>query len=464
MKNFFTSKKFMLFLLVMCAFVNAINSSIVANALPVMAKNLGISSKDINWIITIFLIVTSSTILIFGRLGDMFGNMFVLQCGLCVFTVGSVLCGISGSFKFLLVSRIIQAVGTGAVMANNHGIITKLFPASERGQALGLNAAFVALGNITGPSLGGLILSFASWHYLFFILALLAMLLFISQHILIPLDRHSTSEKVDYVGAALFMFTISVFFLALQEHIYFLLFVSLCSFVLFLLREIYCEYSVLDLSLFKNGLFDINLLCACASYISIQIYNIIIPFYFQDVLLYSAGQSGLYMSLYPVILVCAAPLFGTVSDKIGAEKITISGMLLLGVGQFLISEIKPDTNIGIVLCFIAIVALGNGMFQSPNNSLVMSSVPKDKVGVGGSMNALVRNIGQNIGVVMGSVLLYSGMSRKAGHVVVNYEIGHPEIFISGMSYVFKITSVIIFCGMVLSLCRIKWCSKNRGAK
>lgn len=453
MKKFFTKQNFMLFLLVLCAFVNALNNSIVANALPIMSKELGVSSKDVNWIVTIFLIITSSTILVFGRLGDLFGNMFVLQSGLLVFSVGSLFCGIAGSFEWLLVARVIQAIGTGAVMANNHGIITKLFPVSERGRALGLNAAFVALGNIAGPSVGGLILSIANWHWLFYILAGVSIILYVLQHILIPDDKHKTTEKIDYLGSGLFIITISLLFYSLQQRILWIFALSIAAFGLFIFREIKCKYRVLDLSLFKNGLFDINLGCACVSYISIQIYNIIIPFYFQDVMLLTAGKSGIYMSLYPVILVCTAPLFGSLSDKIGAQKTTIAGLLLLGIGQFLLSLIKPDYSITTVLIFISIIAFGNGMFQSPNNSLIMSSVPKEKVGIGGSLNALVRNIGQNIGVVMASVLLYSGMSKKAGMTITNYEIGHPDIFIAGMNYVFRVTTVLILIGLIMSLVR-----------
>ncbi|MBQ3966367.1 MAG: MFS transporter [Treponema sp.] len=464
MRNtFFTRKNITLFLLVMCAFINALNSSIVANALPVMTTELGIDSIHISWVITVFLIVTTSTILVFGRLGDIFGNVFILQSGLIVFAAGSLLCGISRTFSFLIAARIIQAIGTGAVMANNHGIITRIFPAQERGKALGLNAAFVALGNITGPSAGGFILNYLNWHWLFLIMVPVALLLFIFQHILIPSDRHFTNERIDCIGSLLFVLSVSLIFYGFQNgsadsgasfvtKLY--MPAGLVFFVLFIIRQLTCRYHVLDLSLFQNREFDVNLLCASASYVSIQVYNIIIPFYFQYALSMNAGESGLYMSVYPVILVCVAPLSGMISDKLGAEKITVAGLFLLGLGQCLISFACMHASLLSFMFFIVIMSVGNGMFQSPNNSMIMSSVPLNKVGVGGSLNALVRNFGQNIGVVIATSGLYSGMSSCAGYRITNLNGNNRELFLYGMSYVFRITTVILFIALILSVIRL----------
>ena len=195
---------------------------------------------------------------------------------------------------------------------------------AERGKALGLNAAFVALGNITGPSAGGFILNYLNWHWLFLIMVPVALLLFIFQHILIPSDRHFTNERIDCIGSLLFVLSVSLIFYGFQNgsadsgasfvtKLY--MPAGLVFFVLFIIRQLTCRYHVLDLSLFQNREFDVNLLCASASYVSIQVYNIIIPFYFQYALSMNAGESGLYMSVYPVILVCVAPLSGMISDK-----------------------------------------------------------------------------------------------------------------------------------------------------
>ncbi len=459
----FTKNNITLFLLVMCAFINALNSSIVANALPVMTGELGIDSIHISWVITVFLIVTTSTILVFGRLGDIFGNVFILQTGLLVFAAGSFLCGISQSFSFLIAARIFQAIGTGAVMANNHGIITRIFPAKERGKALGLNAAFVALGNITGPSVGGFILNYLNWHWLFFIMVPVAVLLFIFQHIMIPSDRHFSHEKIDFIGAFLFVLSMSLIFYDLQgakSNSEESLFIKLCVplgitfFILFVVRQLTCKHHVLDLSLFRNKDFVANLLCASSSYVSIQVYNIIIPFYFQYALSMDAGKSGLYMSLYPIILVCTAPISGMISDKVGAEKITVIGLILLTLGQCLISFACMNASLLWFMIFILIMSLGNGMFQSPNNSMIMSSVPLNKVGVGGSLNALVRNFGQNIGVVIATSGLYSGMSAHAGYQITNLTETNRLEFFYGMSYVFRITTIILCIALILSVFRL----------
>lgn len=164
-------------------------------------------------------------------------------------------------------------------------------------------------------------------------------------------------------------------------------------------------------------------------------------------------QSGAYMTIYPIVLACIAPLSGSVSDKIGADKITIAGMITLMTGMFLVSSLRADSPHYLIVAYLIIMGIGNGMFQSPNNSLVMSSVPSNKVGIAGSLNALVRNIGQNTGVVVATLLLYSGISTKLGYSVNDYDGAHPEAFEYGMRITFIALAVIVLTGALISIYR-----------
>jgi len=150
-------------------FMATLDSSIVNVALPKMAKSLSVSTESIAWVVSSYLIVISASILIFGRLGDMKGKTNIFHIGVVIFTFGSLLCGISHSFIILIIARSLQAIGAAATMANNQGIITQVFPSNERGKALGISGAFVALGSLTGPPIGGFIITHFSWEYIFLI-------------------------------------------------------------------------------------------------------------------------------------------------------------------------------------------------------------------------------------------------------------------------------------------------------
>ena len=143
-----------LFTVLVMTFMSTLDSSIVNVALPVMQKALAVSLSDIQWVSTVYLVAICASMLIFGRLGDMFGKVWLFQAGVALFAIGSLLCGLSHAFAMLLVSRCVQGIGAAAAMANNMGIITESFPAKERGRALGLLASFVALGMMCGPVLG----------------------------------------------------------------------------------------------------------------------------------------------------------------------------------------------------------------------------------------------------------------------------------------------------------------------
>src|SRR5471030_3128103 len=158
-----------LFVVVMVTFMSALDGSIVNVALPVMAKSLNVTSAGIQLVVTSYLIIIAATILIFGRLGDIIGKTKVFRFGIVVFTIGSLLCGLTNSLPILVAARAIQAIGAAGTMSTNQGIITQVFPARERGRALGVIGTFVALGAMAGPPIGGIIVSAASWRYIFLI-------------------------------------------------------------------------------------------------------------------------------------------------------------------------------------------------------------------------------------------------------------------------------------------------------
>lgn len=451
-----------LLIVVLVVFMATLDSSIVNIALPTMAQNLNVTSGAIAWVVSSYLVVISATILIFGRLGDIKGKTNVFRIGLAVFTFGSMLCALANTFGFLVAARIVQAIGAGGTMANSQGIITHLFPSHERGRALGISGTFVALGTLAGPSLGGFILALAGWPPIFWINVPVGVLIFLLSFKLLPAGQKS-GEKLDLRGALLFIAVVVPLFCALGEgqaigfgdpKIAIAFVVSLTALIAFLRIEKKLEAPLLDLTIFKNKWFSVSIACAFVSFVAMFCSTIVQPFYLQNVLQYSPTTAGLFMTIYPLTLALVSPASGYFSDKIGSELLTFIGLLLTCVGLFLMSTLDEHPSLWAMGLFIVVMSLGNGLFQSPNNSLVMSTLPKHKLGIGGSVNALVRNLGMVCGISLATTLLYSSMSTKIGYHVTGYIEGRNDAFIYGMRIVYITAAAICSLGALITALRL----------
>jgi EmrB/QacA subfamily drug resistance transporter len=272
------NKWVILFTVLMVTFMATLDGSIVNVALPVMTNALNVTSSSIQLVVTSYLIIISATILVFGRLGDMIGKSKVFMFGIGLFTLGSLLCGITSSFSILVLSRVIQAIGAAGTMANSQGIITEVFPPNERGRALGINGTFVALGALLGPAVGGFILDVGKWEYIFLINVPIGIITLFFGFKLLPKATNTIKEKLAGLGAVLFIFAIVPLFVALGKGqeigftnpiILASFAVSVIAFIIFIMVEKRQENPLLQLELFKNKLFSLSIFCAFLSFIAI---------------------------------------------------------------------------------------------------------------------------------------------------------------------------------------------------
>ncbi|APH14254.1 drug resistance MFS transporter, drug:H+ antiporter-2 family protein [Clostridium sporogenes] len=458
--NTYKNNWIILAIVVMSPFMACLDSSIVNVALPVMAKELYTSMAGIQQVVTSYLIVISATILFFGRLGDIKGKTSVFKYGFIIFVLGSLLCGISTTLNFLIFSRIVQAIGAAMTMSTSQGIITHVFPANERGRALGISGTSVALGTLLGPPLGGLIISVVNWKYIFLINVPIGLLAFIAAMKYLPIDKVKKNQSLDSKGAILFLICIVALFWAMLKgqqigynHINIIIsfIVSVICFIVFIILESKIKNPMLDLSIFKNRVFSVNIFCAFVMFIGISCINIIQPFYLEDVLKLSPSKTGLIMMAYPVVLTVVSPLSGYLSDKMGSKKLTLVGLIVTAIGLFYMAFLNERSTFLIITLVLSLVALGSGLFQSPNNSLVMSSVEKSKLGIAGAINALIRNLGFIFGVSFSTTILYNRMSYKIGYKVLSYVEGRGDVFIYGMRWVYSIAALACILGFLISL-------------
>ncbi|AEY65001.1 MFS transporter [Clostridium sp. BNL1100] len=465
----YKNKGLILVNIVLLTFMACLDSSIVNVALPVMADKFSVGMGSISTIVSTYLIAISATVLIFGRLGDIKGKVKIFKTGIIVFTLGSLLCAVSPSLNILVLSRIIQAIGAAAFMATNQGIVTRAFPVNERGRALGITGSFVALGTLVGPPLGGFIVDVASWQYIFLINIPIGIFAFIMGLKVLPKDEQSSESKFDIKGAILFLISIISLFAALLsgEQIGFLkpiilasFAVAIISFILFIKMEGRVESPLLQLNIFKNKLFSLSILCGFLLFVCMNCSNIIMPFYFQDIIKMSPWLTGIYLMSYPLILLVVSPVSGFLSDKIGSEMLTFVGLAIFSAGCFLMATINQTFSPVKIILFISLMAIGNGMFQSPNNSLIMSTVPRSRLGIAGSINALVRNLGLVIGVSVSTLVLYGMMSFKLGYKVTNFVEGKEAEFIFGMSFAYIFIGALSLVAATLTAVRLYRIKKN----
>ncbi|WP_400243176.1 MFS transporter [Niallia sp. JL1B1071] len=440
-------------------FMSTLDASIVNIALPTISKQLGLAFASSQWVVISYLLTICTVILFFGKLGDMFGKIRVFKWGSVLFIIGSFLCGLSNSLSFLVISRIIQAIGASMTMANSQGIVTEIFPAKERGKALGLIGTFVSLGSITGPSLGGIIISSLGWEYIFWINIPIGIIAISLAWKILPKDVTLTKTKIDVAGSLLFSFAIILLIggLLLGQQFGYAnwmiissILIGIIIFISFIIVEYRRDSPMLELSIFKNPLFSISIFCAFIVFIANFCFNILSPFYTQDILGLSALHSGYILMLFPITMAVVAPLSGALSDKISGQAITFAGLLVMIVAQIGLTFLHEGSTLTSLALWIIMLGASTGLFQSPNNSLIMSTVERKQLGIAGSINSLVRNLGMVVGISLATSILFSVMSMKAGYRVTALIPGRPDIFLSGMHVVFLVSSSLCFVGLLLT--------------
>lgn len=440
-------------------FMSTLDGSIVNIALPELSKQLKLPMAQIEWVTTGYLMAICAAILFFGKLGDIVGKIRIFKMGTIVFVIGSMLCGFSLSLPALLASRVIQAIGASMTMANSQGIVTDIFPANERGKALGFIGTFVSLGSIAGPSLGGIMVSTLGWEYIFWVNIPIGVIAILLGWKVLPKDLTRTKSTIDVPGSLLFaIFIISLFAgLLLGQQLGYgdslivtSIIVAIVSFIAFLWTELRRKEPLLQLSLFKNPLFSLSILCGFLVFTANFCFNIIAPFYAQNMLNLSPFEAGFLLMLLPICMVVVAPISGALSDKIGSEFLTFAGLVVMVIAQFGLAELHEGSSVVLVGVWIAMLGIGSGLFQSPNNSLVMSKVPRTQLGSAGSVNSLVRNVGMVVGITIATTILFHVMSSEAGYRVTGLVPGRPELFINGMHVVFMTSASICFVAALLT--------------
>jgi len=403
--------------------LGTIDLSIVNIALPTLDREFNASFSTVQWVALAYMLTLSTLTLTMGRLGDMIGKKQIYIAGMVVFTIGSMLCGISSSIYWLIGFRVFQAVGAAMNSALGTAVIIEAFPPEERGKAIGAGGAFVSFGIIAGPALGGLLIDLISWRWVFFVNIPIGIVGVILALRFVPNIKNEKGQRFDYWGAGAVFISQLALLLALTvgQRISFgnpiiigLFLTGLVFFILFYLVELKFDHPMVDLKIFKNPLFGINLLNGFISFVSIGGVIILMPFYLENVLHYHPLQVGLILAVLPVAGGIVSPIAGVLSDRFGTRPIAALGLLIMVIGYFWLTTLDTQTTtLGYILKFIPI-GLGMGIFQSPNNSAIMGAAPGKRLGLVSSLLPVTRTLGNSAGIAAIGAFWASRMAFYAG--------------------------------------------------
>ena len=441
-------------------FMSTLDGSIVNIAMPMISKNLNIDMSQAEWIVSVYMITICCLLIFWGKVSDIIGKIKIFKIGTFIFVIGSLFCGISSSIELLLISRIIQAIGASMTMATNYGIITENFPPDMRGRSLGVLGSFVSLGSIAGPGIGGIILQKLTWHYIFLINIPVGIFAIVLGYFVFPKSkRKDIPLNIDFLGFILFAISISSLFMGIfigqvtgftTPLVIGLFILFIICMILFIFRETKASNPLIDLNIFKSIPFSLGLLCALLIFSSNLFMNTLMPFYLQDALKLSPLLSGFILMCVPIAMIIVAPISGALSDKIGPEGLTFVGLLIVCISQILLVFVGLNTPIYMLIILTLVTGIGVALFQSPNNSIVMSSVEPKYLGIAGSMNSLARNLGMVIGLSLSTTILYNAMSSKAGYRVTGYITGQDNLFLYGMHIAFLVSFLLCFIAFLVT--------------
>lgn len=455
----FSRKWWVMLAVAMGVFLGTIDGSIVNVALPTFVADLRTTFPVVQWVVLAYLLTLATLVLGIGRLGDIVGKKPIYTAGFAVFTLGSVLCGLSPTVGWLIASRVLQAIGAAMIFALGFALVTEAFPPGERGRALGIQGALVSVGIVVGPTIGGLLIDTLGWRWIFFVNLPIGIIGTVTAIRYVPNVPPHGGERFDFLGAGVFLVTLLSFLLGLtfgQTRGFAhalplgLLAAAAVGLPLFVAIERSAEHPMLDLTLFRNRLVSANLLAGWASFAAIGGVFLLLPFYLTNVLGHPPLETGLLLASAPLALGISAPAAGSISDRIGPWPVILVGLAVLLASYLLMTTLGPSTSSVGYLATMAPVGLGMGIFQSPNNSAIMGAVPPRRLGVTSGLLTITRITGQLSGI---SILGAVWAARVATHAGLRGEpsAAPPAAQVAGLRETTVVAAVLIGVSLAIAV-------------
>ncbi|MDD2709146.1 MAG: MFS transporter [Verrucomicrobiae bacterium] len=440
-----------------------IDSSGVNIALPTLSREFHVRFLMVQWVVLSYLLGITVLLLIAARLGDLFGQKKLYLAGLAVFTLSSLLCGCSPNVGVLIGFRALQGLGGVFMAALGMAIVAKVFPATERGMALGTMGAVVSVGVAIGPSVGGWLISMGGWRLIFFINVPMGILTLLLIFRLLPADSPVRSGPFDIRGSLLWAAAVGMFSMGMTRgqmagfdsvSALTLLAGSAVALAFFLRHEKNAADPMLDLGLFSSPVISGALGAGLVVYGVVMGTTFLLPFYLSLVKHYPVWQVGLLMVVIPGGMGIVAPFAGALSDRMGSRPIVLTGLFFIAAGCWLIAHFKSDLSMAGFIFGAVIFGAGLGFFTSPNTSQIMGAAPKERLGTVSGLVSLTRMLGQTIGVpLFGSI--FSEVTHRSGHLAHDIRLSQapPDAVVAGLRFAMLAGFAMILMVLILAAFR-----------
>jgi EmrB/QacA subfamily drug resistance transporter len=443
-------------------------------ALPVIISEFNADLTLASWIALVYALITASLYLPCGRLSDLFGVGRLFLIGFVVYASSSLAAGLAHGAGQLILFRALQAAGSALIMANNFALVTALFPPEERGRAMGIAGGTIsAMGYTLGPVLGGLLTYTFGWRSNFFVSATLACVGFSAARILLPPESFAglgtKKENFDGAGAIAFALAISLLLFGLTSAqktgwwapvVILSLISGSVALLFFLVWEKRVKAPLLDLTLFRIPAFTLGNTARWISFIAMSVNILLMPFFLQLVLGFDPLRAGILIAPMPFAMALLAPVTGWMSERFLPERLCALGMAVTGVAFGFLALMTIQTSIVSIVVGLFVLGFGMGLFQTPNNNLLMSSVPRARLGIGSSFLSIVRSLGYSVGAALAATIVTAQSNGSSSQFSLSDLKTHAsaaaalEPFLRGFHIAYWTAAALCLAGAAISAIRV----------
>jgi EmrB/QacA subfamily drug resistance transporter len=426
-----------------------------ANAgLPTLARVFGASFQNVQWIVIAYLLAITTLIVSVGRLGDLTGRRRLLLAGIALFSIASIVCGFSPTLWLLVAARAAQGLGAAVMMALTIAFVGETVPKAQTATAMGLLGTMSAIGTALGPSLGGVLIAALGWRAIFLVNVPLGALTFLVAYRALPLDRPAATPgrvRFDHFGTLVLGVTLAAYALAMTigrgtfgtQNIALLVAAALGAGI-FVLVERRAKAPLLRLAMFRDATLSASLVLSVLVSTVMMATLVVAPFYLSRALGLSAASAGLVLSSGPLVAALTNVPAGRIADRFGNKRMTIAGLATIAIGSFALSVMPRSGIIGYVVP-IVIITIGYALFQTANNTVVMTDVAAGQRGVISGLLSLSRNLG----LITGASVLGAVFALAAG--TSDMTAAQPEAVAGGMRFTFAIATALIVIGLAIAI-------------
>jgi MFS family permease len=432
-------------------------ASSVNLAVPAISEQFHSSAAMIGWIITGYMLASTSLSVPFGRIADLTGRKRILVTGILLFSLFSGACSLAWSVESMTALRIAQGAGGALIFSTNIAILVDAFPPEMRGKVLGYSVAATYTGLSAGPVLGGLLNHYFGWHSIFAVTAALGFAVFILALINLPSVKPAAAVtgpprgRYDVPGMCLYVSMILALmygFSALTENFIakFLIPAGLVLGVFFVMRERRTASPIVEVRLFASNLsFSLSNLATLLNYGATFAIGYFMSIHLQVSMGMSSRNAGLVLISQPLIMALLSPYAGRLSDRVSPFKLASVGMGLCAAGLLLFSFISADFPLPLIIAGLIVVGVGFGFFSSPNTNAIMSCVPRSDYGVTSSIIATMRGMGHTSSMAIVTLVVSAHMGAAS------FAEAPPALLTATMRTGFIVFTIICAVGVFCSL-------------